>query len=354
MNRFKKTLDNQRGGLSLEAAIVLPIIIVAFFVVTVLMHMHYTHAKIQLNLNRICNEYMYDSYFLEEAGVFDALQKFTGQNQDFLSLDEIRDLMKMEVPLSEKVEGLSFDTFQGFFDTSSNLLETWVELSDVYRKVSATAKSEGGYLIGNVIGRLYFQEKLNEISEELGIDDGIQIEHLDSFSHDSNGLIIINYTYDMPFSFIGSGKVRFQNSCSLQSFSGCYDLNIKYHKAVETSTYGKGNGQSEVDEDGYLRKVYVTPDGKRYHKFRDCYHISVDYHMILPQSVGDRKLCSKCAHSGQTSTFGFYYITDGSNVYHTSNKCSALEHDIEVISEKEAISRGLTECKTCLNRSLSD
>ncbi len=352
MNRFIKTIDNQRGGLSLEAAIVLPVIIGAFFVLANLMHMQYIHAKVQLNLNRICNAYMYDSYFLEEAQVFQGIQEFSEHNQEVLSFDEINELMELQVPLNKKVDGLSFETFEDFYDTSGQMLEAWVELSEVYKRVSATAKSESSYLIGSAIGRFYFQKELNEVSESLGIGHGIQIEHLDGFSNGAEGLIIVSYKYDIPFHFIGDGEVSLQNSCSLQSFAGCEDLNIKYHKAIETSEYGRGDGQSKYDDDGYLRQVYVTPKGQRYHRDRTCYHISVNFHMILPQNVGNRKPCNKCGDSGKASSFGYYYVTDGSDVYHKNPECTALSHHIETMSEKDAIGRGLTACKSCLNRRL--
>lgn len=350
MRTLRHHIDNEIGGLTIEAALILPLIITAFLFVATMMHMSYLHTKVQTELNDVCMEFMYDSYVLETLGVFDAIQQFSGETRTTkLSTDEVQQLLGGNYSLLSNDLKVELTSAEGFFETSTSLLSCVEEISESIRNVHDTATMEGGYLVSTSLGRLYFQSRLNKIADRHGLSSGIIIEHLDAFQTQDEGSIIISYDYPLTLRLFGEDSYRLKNSCGLQAFTGNAELSIVYHEGIETSQYGK---EAASDADGkeekvYADKVYVTEHGERYHLNLMCWHINVNVSQIGKNDIGSLRSCSKCSNVPIESGDGSYYKTENGRVYHTHRFCSAIYHKISVLTEKEATANGRTPCGSC-------
>jgi len=119
---------------------------------------------------------------------------------------------------------------------------------------------------------------------------------------------------------------------------------------------GKLTCQMEREVGGNLEQqmVYVTPDGTRYHRYRDCYHLMNVCKAVSIQEVDhlrnkDGKIyytCSLCAQ-GQNIKNTVYITTWGTR-FHNDRSCAAMSTYFRKVPLIDVIEWG--ECSDCARR----
>lgn len=356
-----KSLKQHRGSITIEAAIIFPFIVLLFMMFFSLMHIGYTHSKIQFVLNKISKEISYDAYGLYQLGVIEKLQEGTA----FFSGDPLtrEEIIAFETGLEHQTIEESINLIASnpqvisaqslspnpisFIEKTKDGLNKLVTCIDVGNRIGKTLGTEGVYFITTTVARSYFEEKLKEYLDEEFLDLNIKIEHLEAFGETDAGRIVVSYGYDFPLNLFSRKPMRLRNSSYLHLYAGQGDYNEKQHNPLEESNYGRGSKDSLSleDEDGFYKEVFVTKHGIKYHKNPICFHIEVNAIPLPLGSIPNKVPCEHCAKG--TKVVGLVFTTLSSNVYHSSPTCHAIYHESSILSEKEAIIKGYDPCGTC-------
>ena len=133
-----------------------------------------------------------------------------------------------------------------------------------------------------------------------------------------------------------------------------YDLFGLFHKNFKQkalnhdfSGYGTGlSGHTERNEEIY---VYVTEDSEVYHTSRECTHIKLKITQTSSEEIGslrnsDGGKYKSCEHCHSKLSDGILYITEDGDKYHNSLGCSGLKRvvkavPLEEVSDKRCCSR---------------
>ncbi|MBQ9031933.1 MAG: pilus assembly protein [Parasporobacterium sp.] len=151
----------------------------------------------------------------------------------------------------------------------------------------------------------------------------------------SSGILdmITSYDYSVPWLPGRFSKVRLVQRMRSHVWTG----------TSLTDTSGGSDGQ----ETG---KVYVTPTGSVYHLYPDCHYLDLSIHSVFRSEVDSRRNaggekydpCEECARNSGSDQV---YITDYGTSWHSSLTCSGLKRTVE---EKElADVEGMRVCTKC-------
>jgi len=349
--------SNDRGSVTIEAAIIVPFVMLVCLLILSFSTMTYTHSKVQHILNQVCVELSYDSYMFDEFGLVDKVHSITDlskgepltieQIQNFGSMMKSNPMKSIEGGLKEE---LDFNNPLEFIGMASSGLEIMNKSIEISGQIKDSLIEEGVYFVTSSFGKEYVSRKLDGYFLQAGLNISFNIDHLDMYTHDDSGVVIISYDCQFPFGLLKQPLVKQTNSGYFQLFNGHGDYDEKYHKDIKTSTYGSKNSDEELcDEDGYYKKVYMTENGTKYHKNPLCFHIKVNSYPVTLSSISDKRPCSHCANQSIDGSHGIVFTTLNSDVYHSSPTCHSIFHNITILSEKEAILKGYGACGTCSN-----
>ena len=168
-------------------------------------------------------------------------------------------------------------------------------------------------------------------------DDGFlgTIEFLDSECMIDGEMvtIVLNYTYDLPFSILGKNSLQQTVTSSRRAWIG-----KKRTKSGESGS-----------EDDPL--VYVGKNSTRYHLSASCHYLSNSLKTVPADQIEDirnsgggrYRPCSVCGGSGALS--GEVYVMPSGSAYHTRNNCSAIIAYVKTVHLSEV--EGLGVCSYC-------
>lgn len=105
------------------------------------------------------------------------------------------------------------------------------------------------------------------------------------------------------------------------------------------------NQYNEIDE-----YVYITDNGRVFHRSRSCSHLKITMSIIDANDIRDArnengeryKKCDYCCRNGTT---GILFITNQGNKYHTNANCSGLKRSVKTVNIKDV--GGRPPCSTC-------
>lgn len=119
---------------------------------------------------------------------------------------------------------------------------------------------------------------------------------------------------------------------------------------------GKLTTQNGNGEDGSAEQemVYMTPEGERYHRYRDCHYLTNICKAVSIQELdqlrnNDGKIyyaCSQCAQ--EQTTQNTVYITSWGIRYHNDRSCASISTYFRKVPLSEVICLG--ECSVCAGR----
>lgn len=165
---------------------------------------------------------------------------------------------------------------------------------------------------------------------------------------DDDECLVINCSYVLkpPFSLFGLTGIEMEQNFRYRYFTG--------HKVasllVEAEDDADESGEEEEDKEDII--VYITEEGKVYHRSRSCSCLKVTKRAVEYTEVSKERnaagakyyACEKCAHG--TAPLIVYIAEDGDR-YHFDNDCSALKRTVKEVklSEVEGKRRPCKRCK---------
>ncbi|MCQ2517513.1 MAG: pilus assembly protein [Lachnospiraceae bacterium] len=301
---------NHSAGLTLEAALVLPIFLFITLSLFSLMEMLAVHTKVDVALHQVGREMSVYAY------AYDNLPDLTTGEK------ELQDDNPEESPVNSLPEEEAEESSK---ETESIDVE---ELKDNAASIAGTA-----YAYERCVA-LLGADYLNDSVIEGGV---LGLSFLrSSFSAKTGEIdLIVTYTVKPWCSFNNVGKMRLMNRCRVNAWTG-------YHKSSEN-----GDGEDPI--------VFVTENGTVYHTFRDCSHLKLDIREVGFDALsGERNTnggkyypCEKCVPKEGFSGDSVYIAADGDR-YHSTVTCSGLKRTVYEIRLSQVGNRGL--CSRCSGR----
>ena len=273
--------------MTVEAAFVVPL---SFFAVMLFLNLFLflqVQVRVQNEITDICTELMSVGTLMSEAKTAsDSIESGKGENASFGVLQLIRQMGTEELLSAQMRSRLG--------------TESW--LSHIKK------------------GAQGFSFKGSEV-----YDNGMEIR------------ILVNYSFSIANSAFSVGEIPVVQQVVARGFSGS-----KREKAVKKA-------DSETDDEN---KVYVTETGTVFHRSQNCTYLKLSIRSVTLDEVEQERNssgakfypCELCDGNG----FGdVCYITDYGTRYHSSLSCPGLLRTVSVITEEEALSRGLRPCSKC-------
>lgn len=318
-------LVDERGSATVEAAFIIPTIIIVFLMFHSLMQMVYEHSIVQMELNKTCETFMKDTYFLERIGVFQWVEQKDLSNA-------------IESYSEERIRKMDFN--EGVF--SQFLFGQIIEKGFGLLK---SAEGAGKLYTASKLARIYFAYELGKRLEKRGVNLEVEIESLKFCTDGKTGVITVSYIKNIPPLFIGERRLTLRNASPIQVFSGGGEDNIFYVSPFGLGVENHVSNDIEIDQEGYIKQVYVTVYGEKYHINVNCFHIQVIAEPFPVDKLEGLKACRYCEDVPIEGNS--VYKTLNGEVFHSYEKCSSISHELVVMSEREALETGYVRCKSC-------
>ena len=292
-----------KGAMTVEASIILPIVIICILPFIYLFRMLQFQIVLEKGIDECLKHMAIEMYILERVSMMPECKEEEETEIETSKIEQIEILM---------------DQYTDFFEE-----EGWKDMLQ-----------EWGY---ELVGELLFQERLEEWLEAEQLDAwGVQDGWLGIIVSESDFL----YTEDGHHDLI-KGAVTFEWE-SMFSFWKPKSVTVQrvYHCFVGE------NGSSKVENEENTHNnivVYRIGNGMKYH-CSGCYLISKNVYTSTKSMAekNGKQACGRCEpHNAIT-----VYQTKGGEHYHMEN-CSYLNPDVAALSLEEAIRFGYTECGLC-------
>ena len=308
----KGTTKCNDGSITLETALVLPIMMMCMCALFSSIEMVTTYLRINTALYTVGHELSMYSYTYETAK------------------DEFSRLITDVDDQGKETKSITFGTTEKSEDGTG-------EEND--NSSDALMESLSGFAISETYVRARLMALLGNdyINSSMIKNKALGISLIRSDILEGNDDIDLVVTYTMnPWFFKNIINIRFVNRCRMHAWLG-------YSKENDTATQG---------EDSY---VYVAENGEVYHLYRDCTHLSLSIYPVSSDTIGEYrndggekyKACEYCCKSDK-SEGNQYYITDWGDKYHTSLSCQGLKRTVYSIRLSEVGGKGL--CSKCGKR----
>ncbi len=163
---------------------------------------------------------------------------------------------------------------------------------------------------------------------------GISFEGSDLFSEDMID-IHVSYQIELPIRSFLIPLMRMEQRVRLRCWTG-YQVEAAYQTGTE--------GEKEVT-------VFVTQTGSVYHKIASCSHIKLSVTSVqgipidLRNEQGAKYYPCEVCDKGSADQVGTYYITSDGTRYHKKRECSGIKRNVREIPMSEVGTR--TPCKRC-------
>ncbi len=309
---FRGNMDMEQGGnrtltgsITVEASIVMPIVIICILPFIYLFRMLLFQMVVEKSLDECLREMAAEVYILERISImpeYDA--KTETQDVDKIQMEQIETLVEEYTALLDK--------------------EEWKKKLE-----------EMGF---ELLGELLLEQKLkkqlgNENLEAWGVAEGWNgVSFLKSeffYSEEGHHYLLkgaVNFKWNKMFSFWDPKTVN---------------VTRVYHAFVgEEIQYNENNEDIESEKS---EMVYLIGNGTRYHR-SNCYLICKDTFATTKSGAEQTgsKPCGRCNPQNEMTV----YKTNGGEHYHTDT-CSYLYPDVTSIPQEEAIQLGYSGCGIC-------
>ncbi|MBN2220924.1 MAG: pilus assembly protein [Vallitaleaceae bacterium] len=352
-------MREENGSITIEAALLIPILCAFFLFFIAWFQSLYLQGRMQLLLNDACYELSVDSYLLYELGIIELVDEIYRINaeesiktEDLLACKTAFEALDFSV-LTNTANSLKTDVsmetvLQDFLELSENL----GKYGEMATAIGETVTIEGIHLFVKVLTNAYIKQHIEEklIEEKLNLD--FYVSYTDAFLEDFEGNVVISYSIELPFLPGKWARLDFENSSFVKLYKGSGLHYDKYNKEVKLSNYGDNtqnqNTEEKKEEEPYVT-VYITKNGTKYHKDENCFHIQVHpYPVNYGLIVKNKEACSQCCHDlSLLEPNTVVFTTKNSSVFHMNEQCRYLYHDLQEMSEAEAIAKNYLPCGSC-------
>lgn len=199
------------------------------------------------------------------------------------------------------------------------------------RYIAVYSHDGNAYSIGGVQANI--EERLGEklINSGLIRDGAAGLDFSESdLSNQEIAIIAVNYYYAIPFGITPLDDIKFSCRAVIHTWTG----------------YVNGlNGLSSISE-----YVYMTKNGKVYHRSRECSHIRLhircvsgkDMKSLRNNAGGKYKKCEYCKPKLKDERL---YVTEDGDRYHNSLTCSGLKRTVVRVRLSDI--EGVSACSRC-------
>ena len=219
-----------------------------------------------------------------------------------------------------------------------------IQWLDTQRKVQTVMELFGEDLSRNADGDpdlfsdtaagLWLYEKVQSYA------DSVQILKSNVVDEQGNVYLELTYREPIPFFFEQVSGVMMHVSVKRRVWNGL---------AGKLTVHGSGEQMGE-------EMVYVTPEGRRYHRYRDCSYLVSACKAVTMDELdnlrnNDGKIYYLCSHCGsETDTQNTVYISSWGIRYHHDRSCAARSSYYRQVPLSEVIDKG--ECYVCARRNV--
>lgn len=309
-----KYFFKNKGSLTVEASIVLPLFICVILTIGFFIRIVHTHEVIQYAIDEAANEIASTSYIYYSSGFFDIERGIKDETKsDFedsfdkessnAGMEDIGEIIS-EVEKLLETAGDSNNSLQELFEIIKNIEED--SLKEAVKSVAQEGKKEiynyVKFQVGNIIAKNQVKKHLltsNNMDLQKRLEQLHIVNHNDDNSGDILGQlygldfsrsrylqgndeidIIVTYKVDLPLPLDFIGEIPMLQRATSRAWLGGSD------------TYNTDDGIDEVND----VTVYITRTGECYHK-EGCYHlrkskIPVQLSEILREN--EYRPCSHC------------------------------------------------------------
>lgn len=359
MNNLAKKINNSKGSLTVEAAIVLPVFIFTIMAIGMFIKVVYVQELIGHAINDAVSEMASTSYLYNASGVYD-LQKgvqdkldekagsFKQNKQKSIETYlHISDLVKESEQIDlENIKSSSDSIIEKIKVCKDDAKEIASIISNCAKNPSEEIMSIASFAadktfskckdtVGNVILHLYLKK--------YGLD-GDKLKDLDveNFStagstyYDGNEDIdvVVTYTVKIPVPFKNNSIAITQRATARAWMAGGINTSVLNENSENKDDL------SDDNDDANKTKVYVTSKGKKYHRY-GCNLIfkklsSITLKEAIDQGYTPCEICLKDSKENITKV----YITDSSkfsNKRYHKHGCTAIFKDIHEFNLEDAV-----------------
>ena len=202
----------------------------------------------------------------------------------------------------------------------------------------ALLKDYGSNVIEDITFSVFVKNKMNDtIAKRAGIYSDVNI---DCKVENETGKAVLSYVIQPVIPLLNIHKKEVCVYVVYRLWSGV-------GTGLKTEEEVKNESETKV-------LVYMTDQGKVYHKKRSCTYLepkvtALSYNMLTEKrnsSGGKYYACDFCAGQAICAEQQIIYITQYGNRFHISTTCSAIKRNIRTISEEEA-AKVYPVCKKC-------
>lgn len=307
-----------KGSISIEAAMVLPIVCGIFIIGVNIIQIFYLHTRVQIILNETMLEMQKEVYILETLGVWEYFQEKYAEveHDDLGSLQEkFSEYIEMEKKILKNSYNHSLETERK--NTKAIDLQEVIAgyefIEENYEQIVSIHKSlpkEGIHLLSRIFATKAIKMPLEKKVENEGLNlQSINIVKSDTYFEDNNAVIIVEYYYIMKNPFFIELKFKLQNTVYCKAFLGKERQSVEgeiklFQMLMDTIFEGEENNFTNVEDWTKHRKemekvVYITKRGEKYHTSKTCRHIFKESIEIPLAKTWEMEICSYCRNENQ-------------------------------------------------------
>lgn len=314
-----------KGSMTVEAAVVLPVLLFFFWNLTAVMELLCLHGRLEMALWETGNRMAVYGYAYKHLTQEDAADAYSEPAEErtvgrISGSAEVRDGGMTSGIAEARDGGMALSSVEG--GVSESIIESIaaLALTNIYARNEVI-----GYLGEDYLDSLpltWGSDGLNFLESELTEDDCIDLK--------------VTYQISSPVPVPGFPSFRMANRYYGRAWTG-YEI-----------------AAAEENSEGIQNCVYITEYGEVYHESRQCrylqvYIIETDAAEVwrLRNGNGERyTACWRCPQREGTRLF----ITPEGIRYHYTVECPALKRNIRTIDREQAQNQGYRPCSRCGDR----
>ncbi|QUH30332.1 TadE/TadG family type IV pilus assembly protein [Vallitalea guaymasensis] len=379
-----------KGSLTVEAAIVLPIFLMAILSIVYIIKIMYIHESIQHGLSETANELAAYSYIMDKSEILDAQQEIyktssenlndTNENIDTFNenLENLFNIIEggnSYIGISDINKDSTFKDMYGSGNMNEyindcvstiskikeevigNASEAYKNLNDIINSVDKTLHGIKGTLISrcihdglavtnNFVGTKMAKNIFNDyISDEqykkwyiVNGRDGMNFRFSRFMLDDEDIDLIVKYKLDISIPFPGIKDISMTQRVKVRGWTGNSD---GFNSCLEDDN----SEADEASEDDII--VYCVENSEVYHTYITCLN-NITMPETYDSDTHSSKLCETCAKSMDKNHIKIVYHTPEGKVYHVNPLCSQIHSDnIMELTLKQAKDMGRRICENC-------
>lgn len=369
-------MNIKKGVLSIEAALAVPIFILAILAVSFFIRVAEVQETIHYAISDTAAVMSHGAYILTKSGAIDkqneiyqealAIEAYalapinsvsegiasgisispgfsqfdfqiTGSNILEFAENFISQVGQGQSELNQFIDGVmtfvseALSLADGFVTSAEGIIESYGP--------AGLVESANGFISGGIAKALVMTHIGDENLSRYGLKGDIDFSKTDFMLNGKDIVVIARYEIDIPFASGMIPPVSMTDQVRVKAFVGNQNYKTAYSREEAYDT--------DEEEDDVI--VYVTDHGHRYHEQCTCRSISIQAYPVMYGSItGNISFCQTCSSSAEgLIPTSMLYSTLSDSKYHIDPECCRINRDPRAMTKTEAIAAGYTPCGIC-------